>query len=46
MQAIEKRKEPLWFTLLMPVAGSCGALVSGLLTLRIKLPPNSSPESP
>ena len=29
-RAIEKRKEPAWFTLLMPVAGSCSSvLVSG-----------------
>jgi hypothetical protein len=46
MQAIEKRKEPLWFTLLMPVAGSGGALVSGLLILRTKLPPKSRSKSP
>jgi hypothetical protein len=35
-QAIEKRKEPLWFTLLMPVAGSCSTLVSGWCTLAAK----------
>ena len=28
-QAIEKRKEPMWFTLLMPVIGSTSALLSG-----------------
>jgi hypothetical protein len=33
MQAIEKRKEPSWFTLLIPVAGSCSALAGGWLTL-------------
>ncbi len=37
MQAIEKRKEPVWFTLLMPIAGSCSALLSGRLTLAAKL---------
>jgi hypothetical protein len=36
MQAIEKRKEPAWFTLLMPIAGSCSALVSGRRTLTAK----------
>ena len=36
MQAIEKRKEPAWFTLLMPVAGSCSALMSGWRTLAAK----------
>jgi hypothetical protein len=36
MQAIQKRKEPAWFTLLMPVAGSGSALVSGWRTLAAK----------
>jgi hypothetical protein len=36
MQAIEKRKEPAWFTLLMPIAGSCSVLASGLRTLAAK----------
>ncbi len=33
MQAIEKRKEPAWFTLLIPVAGTCSVLLSGLRTI-------------
>jgi hypothetical protein len=47
MQAIEKRKEPLWFTLLMPVAGSSSALLSGWRTLAAKnsKPEDSSPKS-
>jgi hypothetical protein len=36
MEAIEKRKEPAWFTLLMPIAGSCSALLSGRRTLMAK----------
>lgn len=34
MQAIEKRKEPTWFTFLIPVVGALGVLGSGLRTLR------------
>jgi hypothetical protein len=36
MQAIEKRKEPAWFTLLIPFAGSCSVLLVGWRTLAVK----------
>jgi hypothetical protein len=36
MQAIEKRKEPAWFTLLIPFAGSCSVLLIGSRTLAVK----------
>jgi hypothetical protein len=32
MQAIERRKEPAWFTLLIPFAGSCSVLLIGWRT--------------